>query len=219
MPNEISRRTLIELGLAGASVAVAGAAVADRAARRTAGSARACRRRQDRLRGGRPGQARARPDHPRPEDREERQACRRRQRRSGQGKAHRGGERPARRRDLQLHRLRPHGEGPAHPGRSTSSLPNSMHAEYTIRALEGRQACAVRKADGDQCRRLRGDDRCRASRRPQADDRLSLPLRAAEPGRRCAGCVRARSASRASSPPIWAGNRPCPTRPTRGGST
>ena len=38
------------------------------------------------------------------------------------------------------------------------ALPNSMHAEYTIRVSEGGQACAVREADVDERGGCGGDD-------------------------------------------------------------
>ena len=44
-------------------------------------------------------------------------------------------------------------------------LPNSMHAEYTIRAHQGGQARAVREAHGQHAGRLPGDDRRGEARR------------------------------------------------------
>ena len=38
-------------------------------------------------------------------------------------------------------------------------LPNGMHAEYTVRARQGRQACLLRKADGQHRRGMSADDR------------------------------------------------------------
>lgn len=56
-------------------------------------------------------------------------------------------------------------------------LPNSMHAEYSIRAAR-RQACDVRKADGCVGRGVPGDDRRVQEGGQEADDRLPLALRA-----------------------------------------
>ena len=61
------------------------------------------------------------------------------------------------------------------------ALPNSMHAEYTIRALGGGQARAVREAHGQHLRRVRADDRGGQEGQSQADDRLPAPLRAVQP--------------------------------------
>ena len=62
-------------------------------------------------------------------------------------------------------------------------LPNALHRAVRRARLPRRQACALRKADGDQCRRLRGDDRREPRRQQEADGRLSQPVRAAQSAR------------------------------------
>ena len=64
-------------------------------------------------------------------------------------------------------------------------LPNSMHAEYTIRAARGGQARAVREAHVHQRGGWPGHDRGLPQGRQEADDRLPLPLRAGEPAGPC----------------------------------
>ena len=63
------------------------------------------------------------------------------------------------------------------------ALPNSMHAEYTIRSATRGQARAVRKADGDHGCGFNGDDQGLQRGEQEADDCLSLPLRADESAR------------------------------------
>ena len=56
------------------------------------------------------------------------------------------------------------------------ALPLHLHAEVTIACMQGRQACAVRKADGPHHRPVQGDDQGRQGRRPHPLDRPSTAL-------------------------------------------
>ena len=83
-------------------------------------------------------------------------------------------------------------------------LPNELHVEWTIRALAGRQARAVRKAD--RARRQRGRSADRGARRVRQAGRRSVhgALTIRNGGARARSFARARSArcarSRPSSP-------------------
>ena len=83
---------------------------------------------------------------------------------------------------LQLRELRQDRRQPGHPGGLHRAAQQHARRVHDPRA-QGRQARAVREADGQHRGRLRKDDRGGQGGQQEADGGVSLPLRAEQPAR------------------------------------
>ena len=139
-----------------------------------------------------------------------------RQRTPGEGGAVRPGPRGRSEEHLHLRELRQDRRQPGHPGRLHRAAQQHARRVHDPGA-QGRQARAVREADGQHRGRLREDDRGGQGGEQEADGGLSLPLRAQQPARHQMGAGLSEGplrptpgspalgwARRASSSPRWA---------------